>query len=69
MPMTKKKLLLLITLFVISSGLQAAHRSLLQKKEAALQVLTKADSHAPTRAPGSSDHLKVIAENAIFLPL
>ena len=47
MPMTKKKLLLLISLFVISSGLQAAHRSLLQKKEAALQVLTKADSMRP----------------------
>ena len=69
MPMTKKKLLLLISLFVISSGLQAAHRSLLQKKEAALQVLTEADSHASTRAADLSDHLKVIAENAMLTVL
>ena len=61
-----RKFLLLSSLFLLSVGIQAADRSLLQKRQAALQALHGLEASAQTRTPRPTADLKVLSENKVL---
>ena len=61
-----RKFLLLSSLFLLSVGIQAVDRSLLQKRQAALQVLHGLEASAQTRTPRPTADLKVLSENKVL---